>query len=302
LSPLATLRAEGVVAFSDDALPVMDASLMREAMQVASELGCPIISHCEDLNLSRGGAVDEGEVADRLNVKGIPHTAEDVMTARDITLATDTQAHLHLAHVSTARSMKMVRMAKDRGVHVTAEVTPHHLVLTSDAVLRLGANAKVNPPLRTSEDREALQAALKDGTVDAVATDHAPHDPEEKASPIQEAPFGIIGLETALPVVLSLVHRGVIGLDRAVQLLTIGPARSMGLPSGTLKKGQPADLVVVDLDGSFRVDVNRFRSKARNCPFDGWSLPGALLLTLVGGTVVFENKVLLQEADTMDVS
>jgi dihydroorotase len=294
LAPLETLRREGAVAFSDDGLPVMDACLMRAAMQRALQLGCPIVSHAEDDRLARGGVVQEGKIAEQLGVKGIPHAAEDVMTARDLTLAGDTRAHLHLAHVSTATSLEMIRSAKDKGIHVTAEVTPHHLVLNENAVLELGSDAKMNPPLRTEKDQQALQAGLKDGTFDAVASDHAPHHPDEKALSLAEAPFGVIGLETTLPLVLSLVHQGLIGLERGVELLTTGPAKAMGLDAGTLGEGQDADLVVVALDRPFQVDVRAFRSKARNCPFDGWSLKGQVLLTMVGGQVVYEEQAFLQ--------
>jgi len=299
LAPLEALDRAGAVAFSDDGVSIMNASLMREAMQRALRLGRPIVSHCEDERLARGGVVQEGAVAEQLGVKGIPHAAEDVMTARDLTLAWDTQARLHLAHVSTAKSIEMVRRAKDRGIHVTAEVTPHHLVLNEKAVLEVGSNAKVNPPLRTEQDQQALQAGLQDGTVDAVASDHAPHHPDEKALPLAEAPFGVIGLETTLPVVLSLVHQGVIGLKRAVELLTTGPATAMGLDSGTLQAGRRADLVVVALEHPFRVDVRSFRSKARNCPFDGRLLKGRALLTMVGGEVVHEDREALQGRITM---
>jgi dihydroorotase len=295
LAPLEALRREGVVAFSEDGRPVMNASLARQAMQKAGEIGCPTISHCEDDDLARGGAVQEGEIAEKMGVKGIPSAAEDVMTARDLALAWDTGAHLHLAHVSTARSIQMIREAKDKGIRVTAEVTPHHLVLDERAVLDLGSNAKMNPPLRTEEDVRALQEALKDGTVDAVASDHAPHHPEEKASSLAEAPFGVIGLETTLPVMLSLVDQERIGLERVVELLTVLPARAMGLEAGTLEIGRPADLVIVDLDRTFRVDASSFRSKSRNCPFDGWSVRGKTLLTMVGGRVVYKEQEALED-------
>jgi dihydroorotase len=294
LAPLESLRREGAVAFSDDGRPVMNAALARRAMQKALEMGCPTISHCEDDHLARGGAVHEGAVADKLGVQGIPAAAEDVMTARDLALAWDTQAHLHLAHVSTARSLEMIRGAKDKGIHVTAEVTPHHLVLDAKAVLALGSDAKMNPPLRTEEDALAMQQGLQDGTLDAVASDHAPHHPDEKARPLAEAPFGVIGLETTLPVLLSLVEKDRLSLTRAIELLTVGPARAMGLDAGTLAAGRPADIVIVDLDRTFQVDVRSFRSKARNCPFGGWTVKGRTRLTMVGGKVVFEDRESLQ--------
>jgi dihydroorotase len=301
LAPLEDLRREGAVAFSDDGRPVMDASLARRAMQKALDLGCPTISHCEDERLSRGGVVQEGDVAEKLGVKGIPHAAEEVMTARDLALAWDTQAHLHLAHVSTERSMEMIRGAREKGIHVTAEVTPHHLLLDARAVLRLGSNAKMNPPLRTERDLLALQEGLRDGTVDAVASDHAPHHPDEKAGPLALAPFGVIGLETTLPVMLSLVRQERIGLVRAIELLTAGPARAMGLDAGTLDVGGRADLVIVDLDRSFQVDADAFCSKGRNCPFEGWILKGKALLTMVGGNVVYEDRRSLEGRTTRAV-
>jgi dihydroorotase len=295
LAPLEGLKREGAVAFSDDGLPVVDARLLREAMQVALQLGLPIVSHCEDDRLAQGGAVQEGRVAQELGVQGIPNASEDVMTARDLTLARDTGAHLHLAHVSTAGSIEMIRCAKDRGIRVTSEVTPHHLHLNEAAVLRYGTNAKMNPPLRAEEDRLALLEALRDGTVEAVASDHAPHHPDEKALPMAEAPFGVIGLETTLPLMISLVHQERIGLEQAVKLLTTGPAEAMGLDRGTLQEGGEADLVVVAIDRPFRVDVRAFRSKARNCPFDGWSLKGQTLMTMVGGQVVYEEQEPLRD-------
>lgn len=300
LAPLRALKREGAVAFSDDGRPVMDASLARQALQSVLELGCPAISHCEDDRLVRGGVVQEGEVAERLGVKGIPRAAEDVMTARDLVLAWDTGARLHLAHVSTGRSLEMIRRAKDRGIPVTAEVTPHHLLLDERAVLELGANAKMNPPLRKEEDLLLLQEGLRDGTVDAVASDHAPHHPEEKAGSLEAAPFGVIGLETTLPVILRLVEQERIGLARAVELLTVGPATAMGLEAGTLGRGRPADLVIVDLERSFHVDARSFRSKARNCPFEGWSVKGRTLLTMVAGRVVYEEGKLLQDRVTKE--
>ncbi len=288
LAPLQSLKEAGAVAFSDDGSPVMDARVAREAMGIVRELGCTIVSHCEDSALARHGSIHEGKVAARLGLQGVPAAAEEVMVARDICLASDTQARVHLAHVSTGKSIRMVRIAKEQGIPVTAEVSPHHLTLTEDAVLSMGANAKVNPPLRTKNDCEELRQGLRDGTVDGVASDHAPHHPDEKALPMGEAPFGVIGLESTLPVLLSLVKEGVISLERAVELLSIGPARVMGLARGSLREGSEADLVVVDRDRSFTLDVQTFRSKARNCPFDGWQLEGVPLLTMVGGQIVYE--------------
>ncbi len=299
LVDLEGLKQAGAVAFSDDGRSVMDARVMREAMQEAKRIGCPIISHCEDDDLACGGVIQEGKIAEELDLKGIPHVAEEVMVARDICLASDTRAHLHLAHMSTEKSIAMVRMAKDKGLPVTSEVTPHHVTLTEAAVLQLGTRAKVNPPLRTERDLSALKEGLKDGTVDAVASDHAPHHQSEKALPLPEAPFGLIGLETTLPVMLSLVREDLLSLNRVVELLTIGPAKALGLPVGTLMVGQAADLVVVDMEHSFQVNVEAFGSMARNCPFDGWSLKGLPFATMKRGEVVFEKEGILQEGLTV---
>ena len=300
LAPLDELRSEGAVAFSDDGSPVADARLMRHALHAARELGCPVISHCEDPALASGGVLQEGPLAERFGVPGIPSAAEEVMVARDLCLAAETGSRLHLAHLSTERSLCMVRMAKDRAVPVTVEVAPHHFALNEDAVLRSGSNAKMNPPLRPEKDRKALLEGLKDGTVDAVASDHAPHHPDEKARPITEAPFGVIGLETTLPLVLSLVDQGALTIQRAVELLTIGPSRAIGLSAGgTLGTGQAADLVVVDRERTYRVDVHSFRSKGRNCPFDGWTVQGKAVLTMVDGKVVIEEQDFLEGRKTL---
>jgi len=290
LTDLGALQREGAVAFSDDGSPVVDARLMRQAMLAAGDLGCPVISHCEDKALAGAGVMHEGEVATRLGLPGISGSAEEVMVARDLCLAAETGAHLHLAHLSTARSIGLVREAKARGVRATAEVTPHHLLLTEEAVLRSGTNAKVNPPLRTAGDCRALQEALRDGTVEAVASDHAPHHPGEKALSMQEAPFGVIGLETTLPLLLSLVGSGAIGLVRAVELLTIGPAGVLGLPRGRLREGDEADLTVYDPACAYFVDVERFHSKARNCPFAGRQLEGKAVLALLGGREIWRDQ------------
>jgi dihydroorotase len=289
LAPLEDLRAEGAVAFSDDGFSVRDAKLFREALLLAERLGCPVISHCEDSALSAGGIVQEGPVAMRFGVRGIPAAAEEVMVARDILLAADTGARLHLAHVSTAKSLKMVRLAKEAGLAVTAEAAPHHFILNEEAVLRWGSNAKMNPPLRPERDRRAVLEAIRDGTVDAVASDHAPHHPDEKARSLSEAPFGVIGLETTVPLLCTLVEEGVLGIERAVELLTRGPAAAMGLGAGSVAEGRDADLVVLDRERRFRIDVHAFRSKARNSPFHGRDVSGKVLATVVQGRVVWEE-------------
>ncbi len=295
LTPLEDMHAEGVVAFSDDGMPVFDARLMRHAMQVVARLDCPIVNHCEDPSLAEGGVIQEGEVAKKLGLSGIPNAAEDVMVARDLCLAADTGAHLHLAHLSTAGSVAMVRAAKEMGVRVTTEVTPHHLLLTDQEVLRMGTHAKMNPPLRKDEDRAALQQALKDGTLDAIASDHAPHSAEEKARSLEDAPFGVIGFETTLAMTLSLVEKEVIGLLRAVELLTIGPARAMGLSVGTCVDNGRADVIVVDPDAVHTVDAGSFFSKARNCPFDGWETRGKNVMTFLRGERIYTDETFTRE-------
>lgn len=289
LAPLEDLRSEGAVAFSDDGFSVRDAGLFREALRRAQTLGCPVISHCEDPALSVGGVVQEGPVASRFGLKGISAAAEEVMVARDLVLAADTGARLHLAHLSTARSVRMVRLAKERGLPVTAEAAPHHFLLNEEAVIRWGSNAKMNPPLRSENDRRAVLEAIRDGTIDAVASDHAPHHPDEKARGLAEAPFGVIGLETTVPLLLSLVEDGLLGIERAVELLTRGPAEAMGLAAGSVAEGRDADLVVLDRKRRFRIDVHTFRSKARNSPFDGRPVTGKVLATLVQGRVAWEE-------------
>jgi dihydroorotase len=294
LAPLAAMKGEGAVAFSDDGRPLMDAGLMKQALEAGRDLDSPMIAHCEDLTLAGGGVIRQGEVSRRLGLPGIPASAEEVMVARDLCLARETGAHLHLAHLSTAGSVEMVRIAKEKGVRVTAEATPHHLTLTDKAVIRFGSDAKVNPPLCGPEDVAALRRGIRDGTLDAVASDHAPHHPDEKALPISKAPFGIIGLETTLPVMMTLTAQGVVSIKRAVELLSIGPARALGLPCGTLREGEEADLVVVEPEAPVSVDVRRFRSKARNCPFRGMKLKGRPVLTLKGGEIIMKKRSLTQ--------
>ncbi len=302
LAALAALKGEGAVAFSDDGRPLMDAGLMKQALETGRELDCPVIAHCEDLTLVHGGVIRQGGVSRRLGLPGIPASAEEVMVARDLCLARETGAHLHLAHLSTAGSVEMVRIAKEKGVRVTAEATPHHLTLTDEAVMRFGADAKVNPPLCGPEDRDALRRGIRDGTLDAVASDHAPHHPDEKALSISEAPFGIIGLETTLPVMMTLVARGVVSVTRAVELLSVGPARAMGLSSGTLREGETAELVVVEPDTPAPVNVRRFRSRARNCPFRGMKLIGKPVLTLKGGSIIMKKRSLAQHVHWLEMS
>jgi dihydroorotase len=289
LSELAELAEAGCVAFSDDGRPVMNAALYRRAMEYTLPFGAPVISHAEDADLAGGTAMNEGVVSTELGVPATPGAAEDVMVARDIVLAELTGAHVHIAHVSTAGAVRMVREAKARGIRVTAEVTPHHLVLTDEAVRSWDTNTKMNPPLRTKRDVEAVLEGLLDGTIDCIATDHAPHALSEKEGEYVEAAFGVIGLETAVGVLLDrLVRPGHLPLATLVSRLSRDPARLLNLPGGSLAQGAPADITILDPDRELVVDPARFQSRSRNTPFRGWTLTGGPWMTLVGGKVVHE--------------
>lgn len=289
LSEIGELRESGCCAISDDGKPVSNSEMMRRAMEYARPFGMPIITHAEELDLVGEGVMNDGPVATELGLKGIPWVAEDAATARDIMLAEFTGAHLHVAHVSTRGAIELVRQGKARGVKVTCEVAPHHFTLTDEAVRGYNTNAKMNPPLRSEEDRLALCQALADGTVDAIATDHAPHHIDEKNVEFALAMNGIVGLETALPLTLKLVADGVIDLNRAVALLTCGPARLLGLPGGTLSVGSPADVAIIDQKLEWTVDAKQLRSKSKNTPFDGWKMQGAAVCTIVGGKVAYQR-------------
>jgi dihydroorotase len=288
LTDFRALKEAGCVAVSDDGRPVMSDQLMRQAMQQAWDLDLPVIDHCEDVVLSGCGCMNEGPVSRALGVHGIPKGAEFRMIARDIKLAEATGARLHVAHLSTAIGVDLVRQAKAEGLPVTAEVCPHHFTLTDEAVREQGVNAKMNPPLRSERDRDALQEGLADGTIDAIATDHAPHAEYEKQWGMDQAPFGIVGLETALALTLRLVEKGVLSLERAVQCLTSKPAGLLGLPGGTLAPGVSADIVLVDRTHEWVVDPEQFLSKGRNTPFAGWRLTGRVVRTIVEGKTVFK--------------
>lgn len=287
LSEFGELVAAGAVAVSDDGKPVATAHLMRAALEYARTFGIPVVDHCEDHSLSSGGAMHEGLTSTRLGIKGIPRSAEDVVVARDILLAELTGGHVHLAHCSTAGAVRMVREAKARGLRVTAEVTPHHLALTDDACDGYNTNAKMNPPLRESGDVAAMRDGLKDGTLDCIATDHAPHHYDAKEAAFDDAPFGVVGLETALGIALTeLVRPGVLDLPALVDRLSTRPARVFSLPAGTLRAGAPADVVVFDPAQQWTVDPARFFSLSRNTPFAGRTLMGEVRWTIVGGAVV----------------
>ena len=286
LAEIGEMVEAGAVAVSDDGKPVMNTELMRRALLYAQHFGIPVIQHAEDLYLSAQGVMHEGEWSTRLGLPGIPGLAEDVMVGRDLLLLEETGGRYHVAHLSTARSLDLVRQARARGLGVTCEVTPHHLVLTDEAVATTGfsTDTKMKPPLRAERDREAMIQGLADGSIDCIASDHAPHHPDEKDVQFSCAPFGILGLETTLPLCLDrLVHPGILGLPRLIELLSTGPARAFNLPGGTLKAGSPADLTIFDPDREVTIDPPAFRSKSRNSPFGGWKLRGGPVATVVGG-------------------
>jgi dihydroorotase len=291
LVDFAGLVEAGAVGFTDDGRPVKTADLLRQALEQTRDLGTPISDHCEDPSLSAGGVINEGPVAAQLGVRGIPNASEDVCVARDLVIAEATGGRLHIAHLSTARSLDMVRQAKRRGIRVTCEVTPHHFTLTDEAVLTHGTNAKMNPPLRSAADVEAIRAGIADGTVDAIATDHAPHAPELKAKPLGAgAPFGILGLETALGLALTeLVHTGLISMWHLVLLLSSSPARVINRPLGRLQAGGSADITIFNPNLEWIYRVAEGRSKSRNSPFDGRTFRGAVTATIVTGRIVYQR-------------
>ncbi len=288
LAEIGDLRRSGCVAISDDGKPVMNSLVMRRAMEYALAFDLTVVDHCEDLHLAEGGSMNEGLVSTELGLQGIPAAAEDVMVARNLSLSELTGARLHLAHISTAGSVRMVREAKNRGIHVTAEACPHHFLLTEEVVRGYNTHAKMNPPLRTWTDVQAIKEGLRDGTIDVIATDHAPHATQEKQQDFAEAPFGIVGLETAFPLTMGLVEEGVLSLEQAVKKLTTAPSAAFGLKKGTLAVGADADVVIVHQHEQWEVDPSKFRSKSRNTPFAGWKVKGRVHTTIVGGRVVFE--------------
>jgi len=283
------LKAAGAVAFSDDGRPIMNSRIMRRAISAAAEAGAFVIDHCEDAALAAGGCLHEGQVSARLGLPGIPSAAEEIMIARDLILAEAAGARVHVAHVSTAGGLRSVREAKARGVRVSVEATPHHLLLTDAALESRDTDLKMNPPLRPSADVDALVEGLRTGDVDVIATDHAPHTAEDKGQEFSLAPFGVVGLETAVPLVLDrFVHRNVITLARFAELLSVNPARLLGLHAkGRVAPGADADLTILDLEREATVDRSRFESKGKNTPFDGWRLKGAAVMTIVQGRVVY---------------
>ena len=304
LAEMWELSEAGVIGFSDDGHPVTNDNLMRQALTYSLTTGLPIINHCEVLELSAGGSMNEGWASTRLGVKGIPNSAEEVMVARDIALAELTGGRLHIAHASTAGTIELVRRAKEKGLKVTCEATPHHLTLSDETLLGYNgdgppfgpldskaydSNAKVAPPLRARRDVAALAQALNEGIVDFVATDHAPHSLVEKQCTLEEAASGLSVLETALGSLMSLVHSGQVSLPVLIERLTISPARFLGMDLGTLRDGAPADVTLFDPDAEWVVDTSRFASNGKNTPLEGATLKGRIVATIVGGEVVYEG-------------
>lgn len=292
LAEIGELKKAGVVAISDDGKPVENAEVMRRALEYAQMFDLPVISHCEDKNLKGKGVMHEGYFSTILGLPGIPAASEEVAVARDLELVKLSGGYLHIAHVTTARSVEMIRQAKSRGVRVTCETAPHYFSLTDAAVKDFDTNTKMNPPLRTEKDVEAIKEGLQDGTIDVIATDHAPHTVVEKEVEYSLAPFGIIGLETALPLVLKLVEEDFLTLMEAVAKMSINPANILGIPKGVLRVGEDADITIIDPGKEWEVTTEEFQSKSRNSPFIGWKMKGAAVMTIVGGRVIMkEGKV-----------
>jgi dihydroorotase len=291
LTEIGDLRQAGCVAITDDGKPVGSALLMRRALEYASMFKMVVIEHCEDPSLKGDGVAHEGAVAARLGLRGIPACAESIMAERDISLAELTGGHVHVAHMSVRQTLRAVRAGKERGIHVTCEVTPHHFTLTDEAIRGYDTNTKMNPPLREDADRLAMLEGLRDGSIDVIATDHAPHHADEKALEFDKAPFGIVGLETAIPLCVSaLIESGLIGWPRLIELLSAAPARILNVPGGTLAEGGPADITVIAPHADVTIRAGELKSKSKNTPFDGWTLKGAAAATIVGGRIVFTNQ------------
>jgi dihydroorotase len=292
LAEMGEMKAAGAVAVSDDGRPVPNAGMMRRAMEYAKDFDLPVVDHCEDKSLSSGGVMHEGKLSLLLGLKGMPALAEDLDAVRDIYLAKETGAHIHIAHISTKGAIEAVRRAKNEGINVTCEVTPHHFTLTDKAVEGYDTNTKMSPPLRSEEHLAAILEAIKDGTIDAIATDHAPHHADEKALEYDRAPFGITGLETAVGLAFNeLVHKGIIDLVRLVELCSTNPAKIFRLENrGTLRVGSIADVTIIDPTLTWTYKNSDSKSKSENCPFDNWNFTGAAVATIVGGKIVFRRE------------
>lgn len=289
LSDMHGLKNAGAVGFTDDGLPVMNANVMRRAFEYSKDLDVPIAQHAEDLNLTNKGCINEGKVSLQLNVRGIPNISESVIVERDLAILEAIGGKYHLLHVSTREALDAVRRAKDKGLKVTVEVSPHHFTLTDEEVLKSGTNAKMNPPLRSKADRQALIEGIKSGLIDAIATDHAPHDQVSKEKPLEEASFGIVGVETMLPLSLNLYHQGLIPLKELLAKMTCNPAKIINFDGGKIKKGARADLTLIDLNKEFIIDPEKFYSKSKNSPFANFAAKGKAVMTIVGGKIVFKE-------------
>ena len=294
LSEIGELKFSGAVAVSDDGRPVKSASLMKKALQYAAMFDMTVISHCEDLDLADEGVMNEGYQSTVLGLKGIPSASEEIMVSRDLILAEYTNTPIHLAHISTELSVDLVRNAKRRGVKVTAETCPHYFSITEEACAGFNTLAKVNPPLRTKKDVEAIIEGLKDGTIDIIATDHAPHHVDEKNVEFNIAANGMVGFETALPLAVTyLVKPGHLTLEQVVEKMCVNPSKILGLNKGTIEVGRPADIAIIDMDEEYTVDIKKFQSKSKNSPFNGFKLFGTVNCTIVNGNIVVREKVLL---------
>jgi len=292
LTEFGDLKQAGAVAVSDDGRPVTSSKLMRRAIEYAWFFNLPVISHCQDLDLSNKGVMHEGAISTKLGLKGIPAASEEIMVAREILLAKLTGYPVHIAHVSTEGSVKFIRQAKEEGIPVTAETAPHYFSLDHTAVIGFNTNAKMYPPLRESKDIEAIKRGLSDGVIDVIATDHAPHSELEKNIEFDKAAFGIIGLETALPLTLALVREGVMDLSTAIAKLSCNPASILSIKGGTLEEGKEADLTIIDLNNEFVIQKDNFKSKSHNSPFIGQKMKGKAILTMVGGRIVWDSAEL----------
>ncbi len=291
LAEIGEMCQAGCVGISDDGMPVVNSNLMRRAMEYVRSFDIPVITHAEDRYLSDGGVVNEGKYSTLLGLKGIPSASEEVMIARDVRLSELTGTHLHVCHVSTEGSVRIIKDAKKRGVKVTAEATPHHFILSDEEVLDFNTNAKMNPPLRSEKDVKAIRKGLKDGTIDVIATDHAPHSEDEKNVEFDKAPFGIVGLETALPLSLTLIDKKILTLNQVIEKLTVLPAKIINIDRGTLGQNEIADVTIFDPNESFTVDKSKFSSMSNNTPFDKWKLRGKVKYTIVSGRIVYTDKV-----------
>ena len=290
LSDMGELKEAGCIGYSDDGRPVSDSEIMRRALEYSKMFDLPCIQHSEVLELTQGGSMNEGVVSTELGLKGMPTEAEDIMVHRDISLLPKTGGRLHVAHISSGGSVDLVRQAKKKGLPVTCEVAPHHFTLTHEACRGYNTNAKMSPPLRTDSDLELIQEGIRDGTIDIIATDHAPHDLVDKQVEFSKACFGIVGLETALPLTLKMVDKKIISLEKAIDMLTFQPNRIFGLDKGTLKVGKIADITLFDDKEEYSINPSKFKSRSKNSPYEGWKVRGKILRTLVNGKTVFKSN------------